>query len=118
MYDFHDRQGRSCFAVPGQVAIEAVSKLFMQFLEAALSFQAAIVQFPGVVVWFSTVPRRFSVVPRRCRAVPCGSPWRFCGSRRVIVWFPRRRFAVPGAAKVQIQSATLSLWEANDDIEK
>ena len=81
---------------------------------------------------FRQIVQRFFAVPGRCRAVPyssrallCGSPALLCGSLWfpvAVVQFPRRKCAVPGGvkvtAKVQIQSATLSLWTARDQIEK
>lgn len=99
-----------------------VNRLWGRRFTSFRGFPVATAQFPAVRVQFPTVPGRFSVVPRRCCVVPCGSPWAFCSSRRVFVQFPRRGCAVPGGAKVtakvQIQSATLSLWTAHDQIEK
>lgn len=78
-----------------------------------------------VVGRFCTVPGRSRAVPYSSRVLLYSSQPLLCGSLWfpvAVVQFPRRGCAVPGAAKVQIQSAsqsaTLSLLRAHGDIEK
>ena len=66
-------------------------------LSAASDFSIAGVLIPGEKGSVCVVPGCVCVVPRRCCVALCGSPWRFCGSRRVAVQFPRSECAVPGA---------------------